>query len=142
MAEVAHVFICDRAYQDDRGQPCVIGMFDHIWAPDFPFRHPQMVIAIRMVGHQHEAYDVTVDVLNPTKQVILSVHSEAPASSRQPVRYRPRFRPPCSALGFLDSGLTVFASTLPRPARRGHVAPGRGFDSGTFPASTARCTSA
>ena len=44
--------------------------------------------------------------------------------------------------GFLDSGLTVFASTLPRPARRGHVAPGRGFDSGTFPASTARCTSA
>ena len=48
----------------------------------------------------------------------------------------------CSALGFLDSGLTVFASTLPRPARRGHVAPGRGFDSGTSLASTARCTSA
>ena len=46
----------------------------------------------------------------------------------------------CSALGFLDSGLTVFASTLPRPARRGHVAPGRDFDSGTSPASTARCT--
>ena len=48
----------------------------------------------------------------------------------------------CSALGFLDSGVTVFASTLPRPARRGHVAPGRGFDSGTSLASTARCTSA
>ena len=48
----------------------------------------------------------------------------------------------CSAPGFLDSGLTVFASTLPLPARRGHVAPGRGFDSGTSPASTARCTSA
>ena len=29
-----------------------------------------------------------------------------------------------------------------RPARRGHVAPGRGFDSGTSLASTARCTSA
>ena len=36
MAEVVHVFICDRAYEDDRGQPCVIGMFDHIWAPQFP----------------------------------------------------------------------------------------------------------
>ena len=48
----------------------------------------------------------------------------------------------CSAPGFLDSGLTVFASTLPLPARRGHVAPGRGFDRGTSPASTARCTSA
>ena len=47
---------------------------------------------------------------------------------------------PCSAPGFLDSGLTVFASTLPRPARRGHVAPERDFDSGISPASTARCT--
>ena len=47
----------------------------------------------------------------------------------------------CSAPGFLDSGLTVFASMLPRPARRSHVAPERGFDSGTSLASTARCTS-
>ena len=47
----------------------------------------------------------------------------------------------CSAPGFLDSGLTV-ASMLPRPARRSHVAPERGFDSGTSLASTARCTSA
>ena len=46
----------------------------------------------------------------------------------------------CSAPGFLDSGLTVFASTRPRPARRGHVAPERDFDSGISPASTARCT--
>ena len=49
-------------------------------------------------------------------------------------------REDCSAPGFLDSGLTVFASTLPRPARRGHVAPERDFDSGISPASTARCT--
>ena len=48
----------------------------------------------------------------------------------------------CSAPGFLDSGLTVFASTLPRPARRGRVAPGRGFDSRISPASTVRCLSA
>ena len=48
----------------------------------------------------------------------------------------------CSAPGFLDSGLTVFASMLPRPTRRSHVAPERGFDSGTSLASTARCTSA
>ena len=52
------------------------------------------------------------------------------------------FEGKCSAPGFLDSGLTVFASMLPRPARRSHVAPERGFDSGTSLASTARCTSA
>ena len=48
----------------------------------------------------------------------------------------------CTAPGFLDSGLTVFASTRPRPARRGRVAPGRGFDSRISPASTVRCMSA
>ena len=48
----------------------------------------------------------------------------------------------CTAPGFLDSGLTVFASTPPRPARGGRVAPGPGFGSRTSPASTARCTSA
>ena len=51
-------------------------------------------------------------------------------------------RAACTAPGFLDSGLTVFASTLPRPARRGRVAPGRGFDSRISPASTVRCMSA
>ena len=57
-------------------------------------------------------------------------------------RRRAALRARCSAPGFLDSGLTVFASTLPRPARRGRVAPGRGFDSRISPASTVRCMSA
>ena len=48
----------------------------------------------------------------------------------------------CTASGFLDSGLTVFASTPPRPTRGGRVASGPGFGSRTSPASTARCTSA
>ena len=50
--------------------------------------------------------------------------------------------PDCIAPGFLDSGVTVFASTRPRPARRGRVVPERGFGSCTSLASTARCTSA
>ena len=79
MAEVAHVFICDRAYEDDRGQPCVIGMHDHIRSTEFPLSHTTMVIALQMIGHQHEAYDVIVDVLDPRQRVIQSVHNEAPA---------------------------------------------------------------
>ena len=49
--------------------------------------------------------------------------------------------PSCSAPGFLDSGLQVITSTLPRPARRNRVALGLDSDSRTSPASTARCTS-
>ena len=78
MAEVVHVFICDRAYEDDRGQPCVIGMFDHIWAPQFPLNHPHMAIAVQMLGHQHETYDLTVNVVNPENKVILSASYDAP----------------------------------------------------------------
>ena len=47
----------------------------------------------------------------------------------------------CSAPGFLDSGLKVITSTLPRPARRNRVALGLDSDSRNSPASTARCTS-
>ena len=48
----------------------------------------------------------------------------------------------CTAPGFLDSGLKVFASTRPRPARRGRVAPARGFGKRISRASIVRCMSA
>ena len=80
MAEVAHVFICDRAYEDDRGQPCVVGMFDHIRPAGFPHSHPRMVVAVQMVGHHDEGCDVTVEVLDPRHHVLLSAHNDAPAS--------------------------------------------------------------
>ena len=70
--------------------------------------------------------------------VLGAVHPASDGEYEKVQRVRHVLR--CSAPGFLDSGLTVFASTLPRPARRGHVAPERDFDSGISPASTARCT--
>ena len=79
MAEVAHVFICDRAYEDDRGQPCVIGLHDHIRATEFPLTQRQMVIALQMIGHQHERCEVLVEVLDPKHRVIQSVQNEVPA---------------------------------------------------------------
>lgn len=80
MAEVAHVFICDRAYEDDRGQPCVIGLHDHISAADFPLSHAELVVGLQLIGHHHEACRMVVDVLDPKQRVIQSVHNELPAS--------------------------------------------------------------
>ena len=79
MTEVAHLFICDRAYEDDRGQPCVIGMFDHIRSASFPHTQPQLVVAAQMVGHHDEGCDVTVEVLDPQHHVLVSSHNDAPA---------------------------------------------------------------
>ena len=61
--------------------------------------------------------------------------------SRDAVAAAGREAAACSAPGFLDSGLKVITSTLPRPARRNRVALGLDSDSRTSPASTARCTS-
>ncbi len=71
--------------------------------------------------------------------LLLSDHGEGFDLQRGRIHHGGRL---CTASGFLDSGLTVFASTPPRPARGGRVAPGPGFGSRTSPASTARCTSA
>ena len=87
-----------------------------------------------------EKYSVSRAWVDRLKQRRRETGEVAP---RKQTRWRPRIlHAQCSAPGFLDSGLTVFASMLPRPARRSHVAPERGFDSGTSLASTARCTSA
>ena len=61
--------------------------------------------------------------------------------SKRAMRYADDDRTVCNAPGFLDSGLKVITSTLPRPARRNRVALGLDSDSRTSPASTARCTS-
>ena len=63
------------------------------------------------------------------------------ATRRGGLAYRASTAPWCSAPGFLDSGLKVITSTLPRPVRRNRVALGLDSDSRTSPASTARCTS-
>ena len=77
-------------------------------------------------------------VVPPTKTASLSRRGARSGARDRTIR---RVKA-CTASGFLDSGLTVFASTPPRPARGGRVAPGPGFGSRTSPASTARCTSA
>jgi len=78
VAEVAHVFTCDQAYEDDRGQPSVIGMFDHVRAAAFPFTQPRIVVAVQIAGHRHERCDLSVEVLDPQHHVVLSTDNEAP----------------------------------------------------------------
>ena len=101
--------------------------------------------------YRHITYDVTLaaaQALLASSQGLVFCYVSAAGTdiSEQGrsmwARVRGKTENDCSAPGFLDSGLTVFASMLPRPARRSHVAPERGFDSGTSLASTARCTSA
>ena len=67
--------------------------------------------------------------------------SGARAAGHAPPRSTPS-RLGCSARGVLTSDVPVCASTRPRAARRGRVAPGPGFASRLAPASTVRCTSA
>ena len=80
MAEVAHLFTCDRAYEDDLGRPSMLGVFDHLWSTDFPFTQPRLVVAAQMVGHHDESCDLVVELLDPQHHVIVSAQSESPVS--------------------------------------------------------------
>ena len=132
-----------------------------------PRRSPAGVVATLSIDAKEVARLVARDLADEWVKGLIADHQRrsGPPSSSAPVPCgAPRRHPPhapcrstgllangrcrwhqgpqCTAPGFLDSGLTVFASTPPRPARGGRVAPGPGFGSRTSPASTARCTSA
>ena len=105
------------------------------WGPDDQLGAVNLIT--RTKRREALALAVTGDVVSLLRPISLSEPPDDPASTSAFVNLRV-----CTAPGFLDSGLTVFASTPPRPARGGRVAPGPGFGSRTSPASTARCTSA
>ncbi len=119
-------------------------------------RELEAIFSGKKSGHLESLWDATIDEWLPAKVASIAIAwGEKPTLSVDGFGHG-TMRPisngagkatvvsgaMCIAPGFLDSGLTVFAPTLPRPAVRGRVAPGLGFDSGTSPASTARCTSA
>ena len=100
---------------------------------------PSVGVRPHMLGTEPPAgaEDMTACVIRSLRERVYRQPEERKAQGASAAYYAE-----CTAPGFLDSGLTVFASTPPRPARGGRVAPGPGFGSRPSPASTARCTSA
>lgn len=65
MARLQWAHICDHAFLDQHGKPCLIGLFDRILAARVPAVHRQAALAFRIVGNPGEAVTVRVLLLPP-----------------------------------------------------------------------------
>ena len=141
-------------FHDDRnGWSSIVDGFNRISQYAHVRAIPALVVVFPLLSqngwHEADASGRHDKVVELARSLTLETLDLLPILSQYPVESLRRepwdtfhLNAECTAPGFLDSGLTVFASTLPRPARRGRVAPGRGFDTRISPASTVRCMSA
>ena len=66
MARLQWCHICDHAFLDQHGKPCLIGLFDRILTPRLPAVHRQATVAFRLAGDAGEGVTVRVLLLPPT----------------------------------------------------------------------------
>lgn len=80
MANVEYMHICDYAFPAQGGKPCIIGIFEIIWAAAFPATHPRMSIAIQLRGTPHEVIPFVIELGRPNGDVLSRVEGQVPAS--------------------------------------------------------------
>jgi hypothetical protein len=67
---VTIVLLCDVAFLNPEGQPCILGMFDRIGGPDLPLRKDAMMLFIRHSGRAGETVALRAEGLTPQGDVI------------------------------------------------------------------------
>ena len=80
MVEVDYMHICDYAFPAQGGKPCIIGIFDRIDATSFPTVHPQMSVAIHLLGRQGEAFQLKVELVKPDEDILATLNAQTAIS--------------------------------------------------------------
>ena len=76
MAEVDYMHICDYAFPAQGGKACIIGIFDRIHVTSFPTLHPQMSVAIHLLGRQGEACQLKVELVKPDGGILATLNAQ------------------------------------------------------------------
>jgi multidrug efflux pump subunit AcrA (membrane-fusion protein) len=76
MATIEYLHVCDYAFADQGGKPCIIGIFDVINAGTFPATHPVMAIAIRLRGTTHELLKLKIELARPSGDALATMQGE------------------------------------------------------------------
>lgn len=71
-AGVKWAHLCDYAFADQFGKPCLIGVFEVITAQHVPAQHTRAVLAFNVAGEPHEEISLRVEIVRPDKGVLLS----------------------------------------------------------------------
>lgn len=78
MAECDWAHLCDHAFFDDGGKPCLIGVFRAVFADRVPATHPSAALAFRLEGRPHETVGVKIRLFRPDgKDPLLEMGREA-----------------------------------------------------------------
>jgi hypothetical protein len=76
MATVEYLHVCDYAFADHSGKPCIIGIFDRIFAQHFPAQHPMMALAMRFRGNAHEVLRLKIELGRPNGDVVATLQGD------------------------------------------------------------------
>jgi hypothetical protein len=76
MTQIEYLHVCDYAFTAEGGKPCIIGIFDNIFAATFPATHPMMAIALRFRGSAHELLQVKIELARPSGDAIATMQGE------------------------------------------------------------------
>jgi uncharacterized protein DUF6941 len=80
MAYVDYMHVCDYAFPAEGGKPCIIGIFNFIWAPSFPANQPVMCVVATFQGRAQEVIPFSIEIVSPNGDVIARKDGTATAS--------------------------------------------------------------
>lgn len=67
LAKCEWAHLCDHAFFDQGGKPCLIGLFRSIFAHRTPTRHTHFVIAFEVSGERGEELDLRIEMHRPDR---------------------------------------------------------------------------
>lgn len=71
-ARVKWAHLCDYAFADQFGKPCLIGVFEVITAQHVPAQHTRAVLAFNVSGEPHREISLRVEIVRPDKGILLN----------------------------------------------------------------------
>ena len=70
MPEINWGFLCNNAYVDGAGRPCLTGIFENLNVGSLPVNQPQMFVGFQVTMAGGESYRVRVEVISPSGEVL------------------------------------------------------------------------
>jgi hypothetical protein len=83
MATVEYLHICDYAFVDQAGKPCIVGIYDGINAGSFPATHPQLFLGIQFRGTPHEMIPLVIEIGRPNGDVLWRSPEMTPVAGQE-----------------------------------------------------------
>ena len=74
MPSINWAFLCNNAYVDGAGRPCLTGMFEDLNVGGLPVNQPQMFVGLQVTMAGGESYRVRLEVSSPSG-VVLSTNN-------------------------------------------------------------------